>query len=226
MCHATRYVSNYWCRRFNGSVDVLWSRSIRLSGFWQLPLLPNYKPPPPLLQFLESSQPSDTLVYIGFGSIQVSPLLLRQLISILNDYSCRIVLVTSLHIALNSENPIYILENIPHSWLFPQMDLLIHHGGAGTTACALKSGKPSLIIPFFGDQYFWARTVHQLQCGLFVHQKQGRIQDVGACRSTLAMLLNHLSEYQTVAANLQSKLNESDDRVLRETLHDFQLLPQ
>jgi hypothetical protein len=34
-----------------------------------------------------------------------------------------------------------------------------HHGGAGTTAAGLRAGKPSIIIPFFGDQFFWGNVV-------------------------------------------------------------------
>lgn len=34
-----------------------------------------------------------------------------------------------------------------------------HHGGAGTTAAGLRAGKPSIILPFFGDQFFWGNVV-------------------------------------------------------------------
>jgi hypothetical protein len=34
-----------------------------------------------------------------------------------------------------------------------------HHGGAGTVAAGLRAGKPSIIIPFFGDQFFWGDVV-------------------------------------------------------------------
>lgn len=32
---------------------------------------------------------------------------------------------------------------------------MVHHGGAGTTAIGLKCGKPTVVVPFFGDQKFW-----------------------------------------------------------------------
>ena len=41
----------------------------------------------------------------------------------------------------------------------------MHHGGAGTTAAGLRAGKPSVIVPFFGDQPFWGRHVHLLGAG-------------------------------------------------------------
>ena len=51
---------------------------------------------------------------------------------------------------------------VPHSWLFPRMAAVVHHGGAGTTAAGLRAGVPAVIVPYFADQPFWARHVHQL----------------------------------------------------------------
>jgi hypothetical protein len=40
-----------------------------------------------------------------------------------------------------------------------------HHGGAGTTAAGLRAGKPSIIVPFFGDQFFWGDVVERIGAG-------------------------------------------------------------
>lgn len=45
------------------------------------------------------------------------------------------------------------------------MAVVVHHGGAGTTAAALRTGKPSVVVPFFGDQPYWARRIHALGAG-------------------------------------------------------------
>ena len=42
---------------------------------------------------------------------------------------------------------------------------MIHHGGAGTTAAALRAGVPALVVPFAGDQFLWARRVFALGVG-------------------------------------------------------------
>lgn len=47
---------------------------------------------------------------------------------------------------------IFICSECPHSWLFPKMRGLVIHGGAGTVSAALRSGVPSLVVPFFCDQ--------------------------------------------------------------------------
>ncbi|ELU42986.1 glycosyltransferase family 1 protein [Rhizoctonia solani AG-1 IA] len=47
---------------------------------------------------------------------------------------------------------VFALGNAPHDWLFQHVSAVCHHGGAGTTAIGLKCGKPTIIVPFFGDQ--------------------------------------------------------------------------
>jgi UDP:flavonoid glycosyltransferase YjiC (YdhE family) len=39
-----------------------------------------------------------------------------------------------------------------HSELFPRAAAIVHHGGAGTTGQALRSGRPMVIVPFSHDQ--------------------------------------------------------------------------
>lgn len=36
-------------------------------------------------------------------------------------------------------------------WLFKRVAAVVHHGGAGTTACGLVNGRPTTIVPFFGE---------------------------------------------------------------------------
>jgi UDP:flavonoid glycosyltransferase YjiC (YdhE family) len=63
------------------------------------------------------------------------------------------------------QDRIRVVEGIPHTWLFPRMRLVIHHGGAGTTGAALRAGVPSVATPFTADQSFWARRVRALGVG-------------------------------------------------------------
>jgi hypothetical protein len=67
----------------------------------------------------------------------------------------------------NASTPdnIFMLENTPHDWLFPKVSAVVHHGGAGTTAIGLKCGRPTMIVPFFGDQPFWGAMVSTAKAG-------------------------------------------------------------
>lgn len=61
---------------------------------------------------------------------------------------------------------IYKIDSVPHDWLFPQIQGVVHHGGAGTTAAGLRAGLPTVIKPFFGDQRFWGQRVEELGVGV------------------------------------------------------------
>jgi sterol 3beta-glucosyltransferase len=42
---------------------------------------------------------------------------------------------------------------------------IVHHGGVGTTHTGLRAGIPTVVVPFFTDQPFWARRVAALGVG-------------------------------------------------------------
>ena len=60
---------------------------------------------------------------------------------------------------------VHMISSIPHSWLFPKMAAVVHHGGAGTTAAGLRAGIPSIIVPFMGDQAFWGQQLAKMGVG-------------------------------------------------------------
>ena len=54
---------------------------------------------------------------------------------------------------------------LPHSWLFGRVAATIHHAGSGTAHEALRSGRPSLGVPFGVDQPYHAARLHALGVG-------------------------------------------------------------
>ncbi|MBY6241135.1 glycosyltransferase [Methylosinus sp. Sm6] len=60
----------------------------------------------------------------------------------------------------------FLCSEAPHDDLFPFAACIVHHGGIGTTAQALRAGKPQLIAPFFGDQPDHGERVRRLRVGL------------------------------------------------------------
>ena len=57
---------------------------------------------------------------------------------------------------------ICIARYAPYSRLFPWASLIVHQGGVGTTAQALRAGKPMLVMPYSHDQPDNARRVRRL----------------------------------------------------------------
>ncbi len=63
-----------------------------------------------------------------------------------------------------SQDIIY-LDDCPHEWLFQKVSAVVHHGGAGTTACGLLNARPTVVVPFFGDQPFWGQMIANARAG-------------------------------------------------------------
>ncbi|KAL6406718.1 hypothetical protein AUP68_09521 [Ilyonectria robusta] len=135
-----------------------WGSHIDVCGFFfREP--PNYTPPTDLDEFLQRGPPP---VYIGFGSIVIDD---PQKMSAMINEAVRVTgtraLISRGWSKLDgpeSENVMY-LGDCPHEWLFQHVAAVVHHGGAGTTACGLLNGRPTTIVPFFGDQPFWGDMV-------------------------------------------------------------------
>jgi UDP:flavonoid glycosyltransferase YjiC (YdhE family) len=144
-----------------------WNGDAHITGYWFVDEGENWRPPAKLLDFLQSGSAP---VYIGFGSMsnrnpeQTADLLIQALV----HTNQRAILLSGWG-GLQKENipdSIFMIDSIPHSWLFPRMSAVIHHGGASTTAAGLKAGIPSVVIPFFGDQPFWGQRIADLGVGV------------------------------------------------------------
>ncbi|KAI0106144.1 glycosyltransferase family 1 protein [Hypoxylon sp. NC0597] len=143
-----------------------WGDEIDVSGFVFLDLASSFKPPEDLVKFLDNGE---TPIYIGFGSIVVDDAdrFTEMIFEAVRLAGVR-ALVSKGWGGLGHDNVpenIYMLDNTPHDWLFPRVRACVIHGGAGTTAIALKCGKPTMIVPFFGDQHFWGSMVGNAGAG-------------------------------------------------------------
>ena len=143
-----------------------WGPHFVITGFVFLVVATRFEPPPALREFLGSGDPP---VYVGFGSCPApDPVALT---ATLFDGLARAGvrgLVARGWAELGSETVpahVHLVDEIPHDWLFPRCAAACHHGGAGTTAASLRSGLPTIIVPFFGDQYFWGRIVSEAGAG-------------------------------------------------------------
>ncbi|OTB17502.1 glycosyltransferase family 1 protein [Daldinia sp. EC12] len=145
-----------------------WGQHIDIAGFYFLNLASSYAPDPELAAFLEAGPPP---VYIGFGSIVVDDPngLTRTIFDAVAETGVR-ALVSKGWGGLGADSVgipegVFMLGNVPHDWLFERVAAVCHHGGAGTTAAGINAGKPTIVVPFFGDQPFWGAMVARAGAG-------------------------------------------------------------
>lgn len=143
-----------------------WGPHQHMTGYWFLEADAGWTPPSDLTEFLAAGPPP---VAIGFGSMsnRKPEEVTRLLVAAVERAGARAVLLSGWQGMRTADLPdsILMLKSAPHDWLFPRMAAVVHHGGAGTTAAALRAGVPSLVVPFFGDQPFWGRRVAELGVG-------------------------------------------------------------
>jgi UDP:flavonoid glycosyltransferase YjiC (YdhE family) len=141
-----------------------WTPNSQLTGYWFLNQQ-RWQPSDALSAFLASGPKP---VYIGFGSMvsNQAKTFTETILKAVQKSGQRAVLATGWGGLEGEEGPksdrIFFLHHAPHDQLFPLMSAAVHHGGAGTTAAAVRAGIPSIIVPFFGDQPFWAHRLHAL----------------------------------------------------------------
>lgn len=145
-----------------------WGQHISISGFYFLSLASSFVPDPELAAFLAAGPPP---VYIGFGSIVVDdPNAMTKLIFDAVKRTGVRALVSKGWGGLGADalgipDGVYMLGNVPHDWLFKHVSCVVHHGGAGTTAAGVALGRPTVIVPFFGDQPFWGNMIASAGAG-------------------------------------------------------------
>ncbi len=184
-----------------------WGPHIHVTGYW-FPMEETWTPPEDLSAFLAAGPAP---IFIGFGSM---PLRDPQgttvkLLEALELSGQRGVLQMGWGGLAAEELPdhVFKLDYAPYSWLFPRMAAVVHHGGSGTTAFALRAGVPSIIVPFLFDQFYWGRRVAELGVGppAIPHKKLTAERLAGA----ITMAVNDEKIART-AAGLGQKIRAED----------------
>jgi rhamnosyltransferase subunit B len=94
---------------------------------------------------------------------------------------------------------IMIVASAPYYQLFPKSRVIVHSGGIGTTAQALRSGRPQVIVPFAFDQFDNAERVVRIGCGVELSTLKARDPEA---------ILEAISRAHALADNAQ-RLRES-----------------
>jgi sterol 3beta-glucosyltransferase len=156
---------------------------IRVTGYWFLDEGTSWTPPKDLTNFIQKARTDGKkIVYVGFGSIVVqdSAALTNTIIKSVLKADVRCILSKGWSDRLDKKGAneieaplppeIFQIKSVPHDWLFKQIDAAAHHGGSGTTGASLRAGLPTIIKPFFGDQYFFGSRIEDLGVGIFLRK--------------------------------------------------------
>lgn len=135
--------------------------TVHVTGAW------TFDAPAPLPDALErflAEGPAP--IYLGFGSMaDPDPMATtRLLVDVAERARVRMVLCrgwAGLGVGALGDH-VLAVDDVSHAALFPRVSAVVHHGGAGTTAAALRAGKPQLIVPHIADQFSTARRLATL----------------------------------------------------------------
>lgn len=139
-----------------------WREGLDIVGYWWPYRDPAWVPPPRLADFLDNGPPP---VFVGFGSmvthdaLQVS----KVIESALRRINRRGVIQPGWAGLSVTGDDMFVVDDVPYDWLFPQMAAIVHSAGAGITGAGLRAGVPAVPVPHTSpDQIFWAERLMAL----------------------------------------------------------------
>lgn len=160
------------------------------------------------------------LIYVGVGSMQPSQTsgFIDSVSQALAANDAWAVMLLPSHQQPPRPAPprILFVNEAPHVWLFPHMRVIVHHGGAGTTATAFQAGQPQIITPIAADQFFWANRAHAI--GVSPPPIPLRQLNANNLSAALAQSLNHISLQQRAQTISQQLSNENGVQTAVQTI--------
>ena len=108
-------------------------------------------------------------VYFGLGSTPISPPaeIVATIIAACANLGERLLVCSGPNDLSEFDHfdHVKFVSAISHAVVLPKCRAVVHHGGAGTTAAAMRAGVPSLILWLWLDQPVWGSAVEQLKIG-------------------------------------------------------------
>ncbi|KAF8955111.1 Sterol 3-beta-glucosyltransferase [Entomortierella lignicola] len=207
-----------------------WHSWVHVTGYWILENAEiNWTPPPGLEEFI-AADPHNKPVYIGFGSMVVADPegMTKTIVDAVIKAGVRAIITkgwsdkkagkdkpkqkdgaTAVIQNAGESNEkiypdsVYMLQSVPHDWLFPQLAGAVHHGGAGTTAASLRAGIPTVIKPYFGDQNFWAQRIEDAGVGVWCHDLT--VKKLSAALTTITTDEKLIKKAQAMGERIRSE---------------------
>jgi rhamnosyltransferase subunit B len=166
------------------------------------------KLPSDLEQFLAAGEPP-VVFTLGSAAVMTLGQFYKESLSAAKLLNRRAVLLIGKNDPpKNLSEDIIAVSYAPYSQIFPHACAIVHQGGIGTTAQALKAGRPTLVMPYSHDQPDNAARVERLGTSRTIPRKQYQAARVA---HQLDELLENPS-YKTKAAEL-GRIIQAEDGV-------------
>jgi UDP:flavonoid glycosyltransferase YjiC (YdhE family) len=139
-----------------------WPPALRQTGYWVRDDVLGRSLDPALQAFLRDGDPP---VYVGFGSMPTPDPhgVAEGVVEVLGRLGVRGVVSEGLSgLSVAPSDRVIGIGPAPHGLLFPRCSVVVHHGGAGTTAAAVRAGVPQVVVPHAADQPYWGRRMADL----------------------------------------------------------------
>lgn len=176
-----------------------WPVQATATGF---PLRPAATLPPAIERFLASGAPP--IVFTLGSSAVLTP---GKFFQLAQELGYRAILIAGPEAANIPCTPdVLAVEYAPHSAVFPYAAAIVHQAGIGTTAEALRSGSPSLIVPFAHDQPDNAARCERLGVARVLGRRQLSAKSL---KRELDLLLSNAA-YKNAALEFASKIQGED----------------
>jgi len=155
-----------------------------------------------LAEFLRKGEPP-VVFTLGSAAVRVAPWLIEAAAVASKEGAFRAVILAGpaapemakRHASADTA----IVASAPYYELFPRSRMIVHSAGVGTTAQALRSGRPQVVVPFAFDQFDNAERVARLNCGVQLSMRKAR---------SPAQIRKAISRAETFAENSRKRKDE------------------
>jgi rhamnosyltransferase subunit B len=163
--------------RLLGDTQPDYPRQTVITGFPFYDAAPTRPADPDLLAFLDRGEPPIVFT-LGSSAVWIADDFYRVSIAAVRALGRRALLLVGENAsALRAQVPesIGVFDYAPHGLVMPRASAIVHQGGVGTTAQALRAGRPALVVPFGQDQPDNARRVARLGVARTITRGQYRV---------------------------------------------------
>ncbi|MDJ0589390.1 MAG: glycosyltransferase [Pleurocapsa sp. MO_226.B13] len=183
-----------------------WAKQTKITGFTFYDRLTSNSGLSTQLQSFLAAGEAPIVFTLGSSAVKTPGNFYSESLAVVEQLGCRAVFLVGDTILDNLPDRAIAVDYAPYSELFPRAKAIVHQGGIGTTAQALRAGVPMLVVPFSLDQPDNAARVVRLGVGRTISRKNYRQNSI---LKELQLLLND-ARYKIKAMEIAEIIQAED----------------